>query len=89
MRVVYANHHNRIPAKADADYRRVSVALCVPSANMPLVVLGASLNLGGSSLLAWIAENLSINFDAMERQTRDQSHYGVNLALRCPGGGQT
>ena len=87
MRVVYANRHNRIAAKADADYRRASIALCVPSTDEPLAILGR--NLHGFGLPVWNTENPSINFDAMERQPRDQSHYGVNTALRCPGGGQT
>lgn len=90
MRVVNAIYHNRIAAKADADYRRASIALCVPSAVAPLHML--ALSLGGFGLpLSWNTGNPSRLFNnrAMERQTCDQSHRGANTGQRCPKGGQT
>jgi hypothetical protein len=91
MRVVYAtSHHNRISAKADADYRRASLALCVPSAKLPFYIL--DMRLSGLGLLqSWNTGNPNRVFsvDAMERPTCDQSHKGVWKAKRCPKDGQT
>jgi hypothetical protein len=89
MRVVYASYHNRIAAKADADYCRASVALHVPSAISPFDILDTTLG-GFGLLMSWNTGNPSRVFDnAMERQPCDQSHKGVQAGQRCPKGGQT
>ncbi len=88
MRVVYTINHNRIAAKANADYRRASIALCVPSAQLPLHILDT--NLDGFGLpMSWNTGNPSRVFNAMERLTCDQSHRGVKVGQRCPKSGQT
>ena len=92
MRVVNTlPYHNRISAKADTDYRRVSNALCVPSAEAPFQILDMNLD-GFGLIMSWNNGNPSRVFNASEHKTErltcDQSHFGVTKGRRCPKVGQ-